>query len=66
MRSLLNKFAIVVAAPMVLAACATTSVSSDSRMAESIIASQVTVAADAQREYAAIIAEDARISYQKN
>ena len=66
MRSLLNKFAIVVAAPMVLAACATTRVTSDSRMAESIIASQVTVAADAQREYAAIIAEDARISYQKN
>lgn len=55
MRSLLIKFAIVIGAPAVLSACASTSVSSDSRMAESIIASQVSVAADAQREYAAIM-----------
>ena len=40
--------------------------SSDSKMAESIIANQVSVAADAQRSYAALLAEDARISYQKN
>ena len=66
MRALLIKMAIVIGAPAALAACATSSVSTDSRMAESIIASQVSVAADAQREYAAIIAEDARISYQKN
>ena len=40
--------------------------SSDSKMAESIIANQVSVATDAQRSYAALLAEDARISYQKN
>lgn len=66
MSNLFLKLVLAGTASVAFSACSTTNVSTDAKMAESIIATQVAVAADAQRDYSAILAEDARISYQKN
>lgn len=57
---------LLMAALVTLSACGSIRHHGDTTMAESVIAQKVSVAADAQKDYLAILNEDTRLRYQRN